>query len=456
MLDIAINFTHLHTHSNFSVRDGLPSPQDLVLQAKRLGYTSLALTDHGNMGGHYQFASEASKTHIIDGQEIGPLQPIFGIEAYLCEDINKKESIAIIDPKTGIKRSRRPKHYHIILLAKDEIGYNNLREMSYISAKDGFYYEPRIDWNILQEHSDGLICSSACLGGEIASATLRDESKQNTLDLIDKYKQVFNDDFYLEIQMHGIEDEKKAYRLISDYATEMKIPLIATNDIHYITKEDASVHNVFVNMKFNRDLKQGGSGDQRDLSKAYKKPEFYMKSKTEMNKLFSKKIEALQNTQEIIEKCNFKYTFDNSIIWPDLIIDIDDKLKKWRDETCPELNLKQAYLARESLRGLKKKGLIDKKEYVKRLKHELNIIYDLGYDEYFLVQWRICNECNKSGILMGPGRGSGVGSLVLYVLGITHLDPLEYDLIFERFLNPGRGPQFNHTLPIFKEDDINE
>jgi len=438
------DFAHLHVHSKFSVRDALPSPAALVDSAKKLGFNALAMTDHGNMGSHYQFATACAATETEDGITVEPIKAIFGIEAYLCEDIYTKEHIAKIEG-TG-KRSRRPKHYHILLSAKNEQGYDNLKEMSHISAADGFYYEPRIDWNVLEKYKEGLICSTACLGGEIASAVLRDKDEKEIYDLVDKYRQTFADDFYLEVQAHDSDDERKAYGKIMEISDKLGIPIIATNDVHYIKQSDSQTHEQIVAMKFRRDESKGGSSDTRNLTSAYHKPEFFMKTEAQMQKIFRDRPEALLNTMEIVEKCEFKYPLNHPIIWPQCNVLIDDELLSWKKKFYPELSDKQAFLMRKSMQGLKNLGLADKQEYKDRLKYELNTIFDLGYEEYFLTQWWICSECVKRGITIGPARGSGCGSLALYSLGITKLDPLKLGLIFERFLNPGRGPQFNHKL----------
>lgn len=403
--DIQYDFAHLHVHSAFSIRDGLQKPSALVDQAKKMGFPAIALTDHGNMGGHFKFASAAANPKTRDGIETGPIKAIFGIEAYLCEDINVKEHINRKDNMGNVKK-RRPKHYHVVLLAKNDIGYDNLKIMSKISAEEGFYYEPRIDWNVLSQYSEGLICSSACLAGEIAFSILSDNEERETLDIIDRYKQVFKDDFYLEVQSHYMDEEVKAYTKIMEFADEMDIPIIATNDIHYITKDEAETHEIFVAMRFQRDEeKSGGSSDNRDLSKAYKRPEFYMKSSDEMVRLFEDRLDAIKNTLEIVEKCEFKYKLDNPVIWPKCVVEDEKKIEIWRDKNFPELSVNQAYLLKKSMAGLKKIGFDKDQVYIDRLKHEWNIIFDLGYEDYFITQLMVCEKCEEKNILIGPGRG---------------------------------------------------
>lgn len=448
--EIKKDFTHLHVHTRFSIRDGMSDPKKLTDQAKKLGFDALAITDHGNMGGHYQFAVAANQSKTLDGTPVNPIKPIFGIEAYLCEDIYKKEHVVMRD-ENGNKKNRRPKHYHIVLLAKNDIGYENLKKMSRISAVDGFYYEPRIDWETLSKHSEGLICSSACLGGEIAYSILSDKERQETLDIVDKYKQLFKDDFYLEIQWHKIEDEKKAYSEITKIADELNIPLIATNDVHYVLESDSIIHDLIVAMKFKRDEEQGGSSDIRKLSSAYKEPEFFLKSIDDMDRCFSDRPDAIKNTREIVEKCEFKYPLEHPIIWPKCDVEISNDLINWKNKNFPELSIKQAFLLKKSMDGLKSLGLSKDKVYVERLKYEWDVIFDMGYEEYFIAQDLIMEKCRELQITTGCARGSGAGSLALYTLGITKIDPMKFGLIFERFLNPGRGIGFDHKLPGMPE-----
>jgi len=370
----------------------------------------------------------------------------------VCDDISVKQSVEIIDAD-GNKKKRRPKHHHLILLAKNDEGYANLLRLCNIASSEGYYYEPRMDWSMIEPNSKGLICMSACIGGEIGSA-IRNGDLKAASDITDRYRQTFGDDFYLEVQSHGMPEEKTTYCEIERLADEMGIPLIATNDVHYLREKDSKIHDLIVSMKFNRDEEEGGSSDSRDLKSAYKRPEFYLKSEEEMLSIFSRRPEVVRRTREIVEKCEFVFSLSHPIIWPRFEIESkdEDTVTRWRLENVPEQSPEQAILSKRVLEGLVSLGLHTKKEYVERVKHELNAIYDLGYERYFLVQDMIVGMCEERGIMMGPGRGSGAGSLVLYALGITKIDPLRHGLLFERFLNPGRGPQFNHSMDIDELD----
>jgi len=441
-------YVHLHCHSRFSVRDGLPSPQQLVEYAKMSGQKVIALTDHGSMGGHYQFAKAAAALETKDGRHTEPIKAILGIEAYVCDDINVRASIEVRDPDGG-RRSRRPKHRHVVFLAKDEVGYANLLEMMRISTdpKTGYYYEPRVDWNIIERHHDGLVCMSACLGGEVSSH-VRDGNLSLARDVADRYRQLFGDDYYLEIQDHGMPEEAACYNVIMAMADDLGVPLVATNDVHYTLRSDSITHALLVAMRFMKSEEQGGSSDSRNLRDAYKKSEFYLKDAEQMAEAFRHRPDALARTVEIAEKCGFEYPLAHSIIWPKYEVPPEEiPAIRERQQRVPNQNDKQALLTDKVVRGLKALDLYTE-EYGQRAKMELNVIYDLGYEDYFLVQDLICQKVRDAEIAMGPGRGSGVGSLVLYALGVTQIDPIKNGLIFERFLNPGRGPQFDHRLDL--------
>ena len=442
-------FVHLHTHSRFSVRDGLPSPLHLVEYAKMSGHDAIALTDHGSMGGHYQFAKAAAATEAKDGRQIGVIKPIFGIEAYVCDDITVRTSIEVIDPDGG-KRTRRPKHRHVVFLAKNEVGYGNLLEMMSISTdpETGYYSEPRVDWGIIEGHHEGLVCMSACLAGEV-SRFIRDGDMANAREMADRYRQLFGDDFYLEVQHHGMADERDCYAGIEEIADGLGIPLVASNDVHYTLRSDAATHALLVAMRFMKSEEQGGSSDTRNLRDAYKASEFYLKDAEQMAELFSRRPEALAHTLEIAEKCEYEYPLAHSIIWPKYEVPADrmSEIAEQR-RRVPEHSEKQTLLIMRVKEGLRRLGLYGAREYGEQAKMELDVIFDLGYEDYFLVQDLICDRVREAKIAMGPGRGSGAGSVVLYALGVTKIDPIKNGLIFERFLNPGRGPQFDHRLAI--------
>lgn len=448
------DFVHLHVHSRFSVRDGLPSPKKLVEYAKRSGLRSMALTDHGNMGGHYQFASAAAATELDDGTPTEPLHAIFGIEAYTCEDMLVKESVEVADDE-GNRRKRRPKHGHLVLLAKDDVGYGNLLQMMRVAADPdvGYYYEPRIDWGLLERHHEGLVCLSACLAGEV-SRKIREGKVDEAKDVADRYRQLFGDDYYLEAQFHGMAEEKHCYGVVETIADDLGIPLVATNDIHYIMRDDSNTHSILVSMRFMKSEEEGGSSDTRNLQEAYKQPEFYAKDAEQMREAFARRPDACDRTIEIAEKCRYRFPLAHSVIWPHYDIPSERlaEVEAFQRTNAPHLNLKQAFLTLRVIEGLRKLGLGTSKEYLSQAKRELDVIFDLGYEDYFLVQDLICQMTRDAEppIAMGPGRGSGAGSVVLYAIEVTRIDPIRNGLIFERFLNPGRGPQFDHRLPFIQ------
>lgn len=439
---------HLHTHSRVSVKDGLSSPEKLIAHARKIGLGALALTDHGTMGGHFVFAKEAAKKEDDKGNPLPPIKPIFGVEAYICDDITFKQFVTTED-EHGNKRRKAPKNNHLLLLAKNDAGYTNMLRLSKIAAIEGYYRDPRIDWGVLSQNHEGIICTSACIGGEVGRA-VKDGNITLARDIADKYRSLFGDDYYLEIQNHGTEDERMIYDGICDIADDLGIKMVATNDVHYLNQSDANAHNVLVSLRFQRDSKQGGSSDTRNLDSAYKSPEFWMRGEEQMVRAFEGwRPDALSNIQEIVEKCEYRLPITYPLVWPAFDFDENDaELIAWRDKYVPEQSLIQAYLSREARKGLVAKGLHKDPVYVDRLRYELNSIYDLGYEKYFLVQLQIVAKCEELGIMMGPGRGSGAGSLVLYCLDITKVDPIKYGLLFERFLNAGRGPRFDHALPL--------
>ncbi len=445
-------FVHLHVHSRFSVRDGLASPKKLVDYAKMSGFEAMALTDHGNMGGHYQFAEAAAATELEDGSPTHPIHAIFGVEAYLCEDIGVKQSIEVEDDD-GNKRKRRPKHSHVVLLAKDATGYSNLLKMMRVAADPdvGYYYEPRIDWPLLERHHEGLVCMSACLAGEV-SRKIRDGDLPGAKGIADRYRQLFGDDYYLETQFHAMPEERHCYSVVESIADDLGIPLVATNDVHYILRSDAQTHSLLVAMRWLKTEKEGGSSDTRNLQEAYVQPEFYVKDAEQMRDTFDRRPDACDRTLEIAEKCTYEFPLAHSVIWPHYDIPVDRlaEAERFQRENAPHLNVKQAFLTVRVIEGLRKLGLDKDVTYLKQAKSELDVIFDLGYEDYFLVQDLICQMTRDAEppIAMGPGRGSGAGSVVLYAIEVTRIDPIRNGLIFERFLNPGRGPQFDHRLPV--------
>ena len=438
-----IPFTHLHVHSQYSILDGAASVRGLVTKAKGDGMTTLALTDHGNMFGIKEFYDVCRKEGI---------KPILGCETYVA--------IRSRFDKTDAKLDRSGDH--LILLAKNITGYRNLLKLISLANIEGFYYKPRIDKEILEKYSEGLIVSSACLGGEIPQKIM-----SNNLPDADKaiewYKRVFGDDYYLELQRHPSElpqQRRDVYdrqvevnAKILELAEKHKVKVIATNDVHFINAEDADAHDLLICLNTGKDL------DDPDRMR-YTKQEWF-KTTSEMNKLFSDVPQALENTNEIAAKIE-EYKLDSDPIMPDFPIPEDfgaeaDYQKKFSEEMLlaefgqdaydrlggyekvVRVKFESNYLEYLTFEGAKPRYGDPVPEDVKeRINFELNTIKTMGFPGYFLITQDFINAARRMGVLVGPGRGSAAGAVVSYCVGITNIDPIKHDLLFERFLNPDR------------------
>ena len=412
-------FVHLHVHTEYSLLDGSGKIPALVKRAKELGMKSLAITDHGVMYGCVDFYKAAADEGI---------KPIIGCEIY------------IVPKSLYIKQADKENEtHHLVLLVKNETGYNNLMKIVSKASTEGFYYKPRIDHEYLSQNSEGLIALSACLGGEVQSHLLKDNyEKAKEAALF--YKSVFREDFYLELQYHGMPEQMKVNGELLKLAKEIGAPLIVTNDIHYIKAEDYKSHDVLLC------IQTGKTVDEEDRMR-YPSDQFYMKSAQEMYDMFSHVPEALENTVKIADKCSFDYEFHKSKLPKFPLPDGIDAYEFLRD-TCFK-GLAERYKVYEPIKNVdiaqvfeqvlklaesddEAKGLSD------RLEYELGIIKQMGYVDYFLIVWDFIRFANENGIPTGPGRGSAAGSIVAYTLGITKIDPIRYSLLFERFLNPER------------------
>lgn len=417
-------FTHLHLHTEYSLLDGANKIKALASKIKEMGMDSVAMTDHGNMFGTIDFYNTMRKEGI---------KPIIGMECYLH---NQEE--------LGDKSVRQ--RFHLCLYAKNDVGYKNLMYLSSRAYIDGFYYYPRINKKLLREHSEGLICSSACLQGEVnwqlnlsernlkLGAKGYDEAKRIALE----YKDIFGEDFYLEIMRHGIGDQHRIDKQILKISQETEIKIIATNDTHYTVQKDADAHEAFMCIAMNKLY-----DDPNRLRHSVH--EFYVKSPEDMAKLFADIPEALENTQEIVEKCNLEIKLGNPT---------PPNFKFTREKaaaaglTLPEPDVEyslendKVLFIHESEKGLegRLKHVPEEKhqEYRDRLQVEIDIINDMKFPGYMLIVWDFVDAAKKMDIPVGPGRGSAAGSLVAYSLHITDIDPMPYGLLFERFLNPER------------------
>ena len=408
-------FAHLHLHTEYSLLDGSAKISGIISRVKELGMKHVAITDHGSMYGCVDFYKEAKKAGI---------KPIIGCEIYVAaKDMNIKNQ----DPENTT--------HHLVLLVKNETGYENLMKIVSEASLSGFYYKPRVDHAFLEKHSEGLICLSACLGGEVQeffNLGMPDRAKEAAKF----YHGLFGEDYYLELQDHGLEEQRKVNKLNIALAKELGIPLVCTNDVHYLKKEDARAHDILLCI-------QTGKTVEEENRMRYPSDEFYLKSYEEMEDLFSHVPEALENTVKIAEMCSFDYEFHVSKLPKFPLPEGADPYTYLTERTYEGMVEKydafSAYRGKplhvEELRGLVEK---EQKEIITRIDYELKIMNDMGYVDYFLIVWDFIKFANDHGIATGAGRGSAAGSCVSYCLNITKIDPIKYQLLFERFLNPER------------------
>ena len=391
-----MQFCHLHTHTEYSLLDGEASIKKLVARVKELGMDSCAITDHGSMYGVVDFYREAKAQGI---------HPVIGCEVYMAPR-SRFDKVHDIDNKTS----------HLILLAENQKGYKNLIKLVSAGYIDGFYYKPRIDFEMLKEHSEGIIALSACIAGEVPKALLRgdyDEAKKIAL----KYAEVLGkDNYFLEIQDHGLSEQKRIIPDMLRLSEETGIGLVATNDIHYLKKEDAKYQDVLMCIQMEKKV------DDPDRMK-FETEEFYIKSPEEMMSLFEYVPQAIENTEKIAQRCNVDFDFGTRHLPAYAVPDGKDAFEYLR-ELCQS--------------GLEKRYSPVSDELQKRLDYELGVIKSMGFVDYFLIVWDFIHFAKNNGVMVGPGRGSAAGSIVAYSLGITTVDPIKYGLIFERFLNPER------------------
>lgn len=440
-----MGFVHLHLHTEYSLLDGAvrimkgKKSFPLVEAVKDLGMTAVAMTDHGNMYGAVAFAKSLKDSNT-------GVKGIFGCEFYTAEDMFDKSS-------------RERDYNHLILLAKNDVGYHNLMKLSSASFLDGFYYKPRIDLTLLRKHSEGLICMSACLAGRIPQYLLHDkydDARNYALEL----QKIFGEDFYIELMDHGIPEEKLVFPRLIKIAREIGAKVVATNDVHYLRKEDADFQDTMMRITLRKKKNEVSSMCFLDY------PEFYLKSEEEMLEVFKDCPEAVENTVEVANKCTFDFMVKSDKYY---IPEFDANAEEYQ---CLVRGMNPKYLPRiekqydvlQAAEDAKGTGVvIDRtrdnkatyfrrlaytmiedrykeitKEIDERMEYELDTIISLGYDSYYLVVWDFINFAKRTGVPVGPGRGSGAGSIVAYAIHITDIDPIRFRLIFERFLNKER------------------
>ena len=402
-------FTHLHLHTEYSLLDGVGKIDDYLKRAKELGMKSIAITDHGNMFGAIEMYKKAIKNGI---------KPIIGLEAYISEfEMERKDG----------------RNFHLILLAKNEKGYKNLMKISSEAYIRGFYYKPRIDKEFLKLHSGGIVCLSACMQGEISRRIIDKESEVQIDEAVKRYIEIFGkEDFYIEIQGNGIEGQKELNQKLSEIAKKHGLKLAATNDTHYVNKGDHTLQDVMICIQTGAKL-----SDEKRMR--IETEELYLKSREEMIESIGEEYtEAVDNTAEIAGKCNLSIDFGTF------------KFPYFEVPTCVKT-------IEEFLRKLVYKGLEERypsgltETMVERVEYELSVIIKMGYAGYFVVVWDFINYAKLNRIPVGPGRGSAAGSIVAYALKITDLDPIKYNLIFERFLNPERISMPDIDIDICQE-----
>ncbi|MCD7806786.1 MAG: DNA polymerase III subunit alpha, partial [Lachnospiraceae bacterium] len=397
-------FTHLHVHTEYSLLDGSNKIKEYVKRVKELGMDSAAITDHGVMYGVIDFYRECKAQGI---------RPVLGCEVYVAPNSRFDKEL------TG----GEDRYYHLILLAENNQGYSNLMKIVSKGFTEGFYYKPRVDMEVLRTYHEGIICLSACLAGEVQryiTKGLYDEAKKSAL----KYQDCFGEgNYFLELQDHGLAEQQTVNAQLVRMSRELNIPLVATNDVHYTYKEDVEAHDILLCLQTNKKL------TDEDRMR-YEGGQYYVKSEEEMRALFPYAGEALDNTEKIAERCHVEIEFGHTKLphfevpqgydsWSYLNMLCNQGLKeRYEDETAPA-----------DQNGMTLRG---------RLEYELGVIKSMGYVDYFLIVWDFINYAREHNIPVGPGRGSAAGSIVSYCLHITDIDPIRYQLLFERFLNPER------------------
>ena len=406
-----MSFAHLHLHTEYSLLDGACRIDKLMKAIKEKGMDSVAITDHGVMYGVVNFYNAAKKYGI---------KPIIGCEVYVAER-TRFDKVHKFDATSS----------HLVLLCKNEVGYKNLCKIVSKSFTEGFYYRPRIDKELLKKHSEGLVVLSACLQGELCR-NIANGDHEKAVEIATWYKDVFKEDYYIEVQDHNLPLQKRVNIELVKLAKQLNIKVVATNDAHYVEKEDANMQKYLLLVGQNKTI-------DSDDALLFETDEFYVKSEAEMSTLFP--VEFLNNTVEVAQKCNFEFDFNNL------------KLPVFNIENCDN---HFDYLRKISFSGLNKKIKNPTEEYYKRLEYELEIINKMGFVDYFLIVADFVGFAKKNNIPVGPGRGSGAASLCAYCIDITDVDPIRFNLLFERFLNPERVsmPDFDIDFCYIRRPEV--
>lgn len=389
------DFTHLHLHTQYSILDGASNVDLLMERVSEAGMNAVAITDHGNMYGVMHFFNAAKKRGI---------KPIIGCEVYVAA-----RGMEARDQK--VDRAG----YHLVLLAKNKTGYHNLARIVSKGFLEGFYYKPRVDKELLKKYSEGIIASTACLGGEVPQAIMR-SGKEKGREVLREYRDIFGDDFYLELQRHGQEEQEPVNQVLLELSKEEGVKVLCTNDVHFIRKEDHEAHTILIHLNTGKDL-----GEDMDLH--YTGQE-YLKTPQEMAELFHDVPEAVQTTMEVADKVE-EYELTRDVILP--VFPLPEGFENENE-----------YLRHLTYEGAKERYEVITEDIRERLDHELSIIENMGFPGYFLITQDFINKAREMDVIVGPGRGSAAGSAVAYCVGITNIDPIKYNLLFERFLNPER------------------
>ncbi len=399
-----MQFTHLHNHTQYSLLDGATDIEKLMKKAAADGMKAVAITDHGNMFGAFQFVAEANKHNI---------KPIVGCEFYLVDDRHKKQ----------FTKENSDNRYHQLFLAKDQEGYKNLSKLCSLGFIEGLYSKwPRIDRELILKYHEGLIATTCCIGAEVPQ-TILNKGEEEAEKVFKWWLDLFGEDYYIELQRHNLPEQDKVNAVLLKWAVKYNVKVIASNDSHYLERQDYDSHDILLCINTN-DFKRTPIGDGKGYRFGFPNDQFYFKTQKEMTELFKDVPQAIDNTSEIVDKIT------------------SPKLK--RDIILPNFPLPEGfannddYLKHLAFEGAKKRYVDITPEVEERINYELHVIKTMGYSGYFLIVSDFIREGREMGVLIGPGRGSAAGSVVAYCVGITNIDPIKYQLLFERFLNPER------------------